>query len=722
MKKSTSNDNPSTITNLASLEVRVKTAIQIGDYNSAEKELKAVMQKIRAHSLEPDQQSIARLKILQGLLKVKQGHPTDAIAMLEQAFKELNLDDELCLEPARTMQSRLQSLPLEVPIMIEACLAQIEAFYLLGKNDEALKKIEAAKTLLDACSMTNRKLLEAELLYLQGSVLWRKGNLNQALQHLNVGLELARNFPKEKTVLAKILNRIGTVYQLMGDFDNALKYYKQSLGLWERLGNINDLAIQLNNIGTILFNQGDFEAALEYLTRSLRLYEQVGSPQHIAGCLNNIGIIIHIKGNLDQALQHYQKSLKLWKKSPNPVGLAELYKNMGYLYREMGKHDKAIKCLKKSLTLREEVGNPFLIAESLFYLIVVHLDLRHVDDCHQYFIRLEKLTNQNPNTTIEILFRVARALMLKHRPRAKYKWEAHSILEQVYSERITDFHVRVLVLLNICDLLIWQHELTEETEILEEIDEVISQLLQVARTQQSHLLLAQTYWLKAKVALIKGQVDDARMYLTQAQILAEELGLSWLASQISKDHDKLLSHESLIDILSQGDLTITEKMRLVGLKGFMGKLVRKELLETLGNGNKDKMSPVFLLIIHKNGILLHAKEFSQDVSKPFDLIGGFLGALDSFSRDAFSRSLDRIRLGEYTVVMLPLGSLLLALACKGSSFAALELLQQLGSRISSSSEVHQELLNAAENSKPISPRIQRKLDNIINDLFKRANG
>ena len=94
----------------------------------------------------------------------------------------------------------------------------------------------------------------------------------------------------------------------------------------------------------------------------------------------------------------------------------------------------------------------------------------------------------------------------------------------------------------------------------------------------------------------------------------------------------------------------------------MGKLVRKELLETLGNGNKDKMSPVFLLIIHKNGILLHAKEFSQDVSKPFDLIGGFLGALDSFSRDAFSRSLDRIRLGEYTVVMLPLGSLLLALA------------------------------------------------------------
>ncbi|MEQ8871308.1 MAG: tetratricopeptide repeat protein, partial [Roseovarius sp.] len=72
------------------------------------------------------------------------------------------------------------------------------------------------------------------------------------------------------------LNNIGSVYDDLGEKQQALEYYQQALPLSQAVGDRAREATTLNNIGLVYSDLGEKQQALEYFQQALPLRRAVG--------------------------------------------------------------------------------------------------------------------------------------------------------------------------------------------------------------------------------------------------------------------------------------------------------------------------------------------------------------------------------------------------------------------------------------------------------------
>ena len=73
-----------------------------------------------------------------------------------------------------------------------------------------------------------------------------------------------------------ILNRLGLIYELYGDYDPALEFFKKSLAGLQEMGDKSGEGTTLNNMATTAHARGDYETALKYLEQSLKICQEIG--------------------------------------------------------------------------------------------------------------------------------------------------------------------------------------------------------------------------------------------------------------------------------------------------------------------------------------------------------------------------------------------------------------------------------------------------------------
>ena len=80
--------------------------------------------------------------------------------------------------------------------------------------------------------------------------------------------------------------------------------------------------------------------------------------------------------------------------------------------------------------------------------------------------------------------------------------------------------------------------------------------------------------------------------------------------------------------------------------------------------------PVLLLILAGGGILLFSYPFTDEVKVDDELFGGFLSAFTTFSDEALSEGLDRVKFGQYTVLMENIADFSFCYLFKGQTYGA----------------------------------------------------
>lgn len=345
----------------------------------------------------------------------------------------------------------------------------------------------------------------------------------------------------DKQGIADSLNNLGLVYCSKGDLDQALEYHQRSLIIWEELGNRTNIAKSLNNLGNAYQLKDDLDQALECLQQSLAIKEEQGNRQDIALTVNNLGEIYRGKGDLDQALEYYQRSLAISEELGIKQDIAMSLGNIGELYRKKGNSDLALEYYQQSLAIYEKIGNDPSTAVVLYELVWVTLDSNDPSLAQQYLQKLQQINERTDNRIIDQRYRVAKALSLKTSKRARHKVKAEEILEQVVDEEVADHSLTVTAMIHLCELLLFELKMTGEEEVLEEVKDLTHRLLDIAKQQSSHSLLAETYLFQSKFALMELDVERARKLLAQAHIIAEEKGLYMLARMVAQERDLLLS-------------------------------------------------------------------------------------------------------------------------------------------------------------------------------------
>ena len=585
-----------------------------------------------------------------------------------------------------------------------------------GKINLALKYFEKS---LEYYEKEGHTIQVIKLLNNIGMINWQRGELDNALEYFERGLKLSKVEGTDQFTSGILLN-LGLVYWNKGDLTAALKYFEQSLAVFKKLGRKHEIAKCLNNIGLVYQHQGKIELALQYFQQSLEILESIDNKTEMAVTYGNLGNSYQIKGELGKALEYYQKALNISKEIGNLQDIAFGYHNIGSVHHLRGEYKQAIDYYLKSLAEFEKIGNNPYIARITFNLMTTMLNENphDINRVLPYLEKLEQIAANEDNKLINQLYRLARALILKRSERVVKRAEAQKIFQEISEEEIIDQDITTQAMLNWCEMLLVELRSSGSEEVLQEIKQILEKLLTLAKNQNSYSLLAETYLLQSKMALLELDVKKARQLLNEAQQIAEEKGLGGLALKISNEHDLLLDQMTKWEDFIERNASIRERFELTELADIVTRMIRKKATEIPMSYREE---PVMLLIMAESGVTVYSKKFLPTAQLDDMLIGGFLTAINNFVREAFnvSGTIERIKHQEYTLLMKVVETLLFCYVFKGQSYFALQKLDKIVSAIQSQERLWTSIVETSKTG--IVPPEFEELSSLIESIvFENA--
>jgi predicted ATPase len=270
--------------------------------------------------------------------------------------------------------------------------------YLTRAAEEAKKSYaneEAIRFYCDALEFQDDKEKRREILENLGAVYELMGDYDKSLEAYGRALELAEEDRKR----ADIGTRIGAIFEIKGEYDDSLAAYAEALKLVEGEGS-EDEAYALSGIGTVFWSKGDIEKALENYRKGLQIGEKTEDKRLIARSLANIGNICIYNGDYDGALENCEKSLELREKINDQRSVAHSLGNIGALHYYKGEYDRALDKYEQGLGIFVKIGDAQGIAYIHNNIGVLHEDRSEYDQARQRYEKslkiLKKIGDQNP--------------------------------------------------------------------------------------------------------------------------------------------------------------------------------------------------------------------------------------------------------------------------------------------------------------------------------------
>jgi len=174
---------------------------------------------------------------------------------------------------------------------------------------------------------------------------------------------------------AETLDGLGRLYSDEGQAFEALKYFDESLPLFEMGGQRGGEALVLNDKGPALAEIGQKQKAFESLNQALALWREIGSRQGEALTLNNIGRLYRDLGQQQSAMDYYNQALPIWREVGNRNGEALALADIGRAYDDLGQPRKALDYASQALPIFRETGSRRGEAMTLNYMGRDHTDL-----------------------------------------------------------------------------------------------------------------------------------------------------------------------------------------------------------------------------------------------------------------------------------------------------------------------------------------------------------
>jgi len=178
-------------------------------------------------------------------------------------------------------------------------------------------------------------------------------------QALPVYLLAQKKFEKEgdKAGKSSILNNIGQLYLGRGDYQEALKYLEHALEIRYEISDKKGMGVTINNISKIFKAKGDYQSALDYLEKSLKIQQEAGDKKGEGASLNGLATTAIAKGDYEIAQDYLLKTLKITKEISDRHGEGSALNNLASIAFFRGDYETALEYFQKSLRIMQEIGD-----------------------------------------------------------------------------------------------------------------------------------------------------------------------------------------------------------------------------------------------------------------------------------------------------------------------------------------------------------------------------
>jgi tetratricopeptide (TPR) repeat protein len=480
--------------------------------------------------------------------------------------------------------------------------------------------------------------------------------------------------------------------------------------------------------GYLYSNNGELDHALKSLQKSLEILERYNQWFYLLPHnLLRIGLVYSGKGELELALQFYRRSLEVSKgNNVETKGFkACTIREIGKIYFQQGELDQALKFYEKSLKIFEKIDTTHsrYNACSAYYSLIFFLAKDYLDLAQQYLSRFQEYLgskNISENNYNYIFYELGKVRILTSSSRTRDRAEAEKNLKKfiekhdVIKTKLWYGTELIDPLILLCDLYLEELRITHNMEIINDIQPYLTRLLKESERINSYSLQAQAHLFQGQIALLQMNLGDARRYLTNAQQIADNHGLQLLARSISREHDKLLEQLDEWEDYKRQKAPLSEIMKLVSLNETIERMQGKQVLKKKELMKED---PMLLLVMNEGGVLLFSYPFTDEWKRDNELLGSFMSAFTSFSDEFFSEELDRIKFGQYTVLMKPIPNFSICYVFKGQSYLAKQKLTHFTKRIQNNSIITQTLNKFNQTSQVIEIKDFPFLEAFITEIF-----
>lgn len=200
---------------------------------------------------------------------------------------------------------------------------------------------------------------------------------------------------------AKAVDKIGQVYNRLGESKLAQQAYEEVLPIFRELADRGQEASTLNNIGLERINQGQFTDAIEPLKQAARIFHEIGDTWTERSPINNLGLAYYRLAEIDKSQEYYERALAIARANGDASGEAFAHAGIGALALLKGQLQPTLDAFTRAHELWSGVENHQMAALALGNLGTTHLYFGDAQAALDYLTREQELRNRAPNRNQE---------------------------------------------------------------------------------------------------------------------------------------------------------------------------------------------------------------------------------------------------------------------------------------------------------------------------------
>ena len=230
-----------------------------------------------------------------------------------------------------------------------------KAFEVLAKASTSLKQVDDKST-------ESFKLTQGLYLYFEGEIYYQNRDYHKAIECLESSLDLMEGRLKLDTNLARCYNALGNCYYGLGRPEKALEFYNKALKMREELSGSDyhyDMPVYKNQIGTVHEDKGEYEEAVKCYKDALELLEKLKCLGYEDEALfrRNLANVYVRQEKYKEAEEEAEKAFKIRLKilGNHPDTVRSLFQ-LGVIQANLATYDKALDFFLKAWKMEKLLG------------------------------------------------------------------------------------------------------------------------------------------------------------------------------------------------------------------------------------------------------------------------------------------------------------------------------------------------------------------------------
>jgi tetratricopeptide (TPR) repeat protein/DNA-binding CsgD family transcriptional regulator len=233
----------------------------------------------------------------------------------------------------------------------------------------------------------------------------------QTLEFGMQALALARKLGSTKHIM-EALRRTAAVLFYAGIYDEAARYYGESLDLAGKSGDRVEALKVLSNLSAIKLTKNKYDSVLRedmlaVLHEAEALFEKTRDTtlitEVVLGTLNNLSLLVQLdEDRADESFSYLDKGVQIAERFHIPAAKRfQIAIVRGVAFRDNGQIQEAVATNMEALAISKAAGERLLEATALYYLGTCYVELEEPDKALDHLLQGIDILKDQPNNPVE---------------------------------------------------------------------------------------------------------------------------------------------------------------------------------------------------------------------------------------------------------------------------------------------------------------------------------